>query len=332
MLHGIVRPPAFAENSTFASRGRVGSRSLLRLLNRWGWVQVLGRGLSREGNVDVETTLGRRDRRLRLGMARLRSVRGSRIDWGSMGCVELPLCVIGSLVQPCGCGMANRGGPHGLRRGAAVEAGVFFEVLGPLEGTSAPFAQVRLEWHMDAKMAGNVVALGTGDFAVFPFAGEAEVAGGLAAHMVLAQVDKQGLGGSEDLCTALPVAGVKSPGGRLGKAGGREVGGGVGGGQEAKVVGRMEGHGGVELGVRVGVWEGVGLRARHGGDEDERRGDGGGRWEVVVRRQAGVTAAEACRPLIWHGALREEARLSVAWCGRRAGAGGGGAAASAASR
>lgn len=65
---------------------------------------------------------------------------------------------------------------------------VLLQILGPLEGLSAEVALVRLEWHMNANVGGNVVALDGGGAAGSPLASQVEVVGALATDMAFADV------------------------------------------------------------------------------------------------------------------------------------------------
>lgn len=88
---------------------------------------------------------------------------------------------------------------------------VLLEVLGTLERLLANLADVRLQWRMHwravssssggytkklstSEMGGNMVPLSAGRAAVLPVAGEAEVARGLAANVVVAEVVVESLG------------------------------------------------------------------------------------------------------------------------------------------
>jgi hypothetical protein len=78
-----------------------------------------------------------------------------------------------------------------------------------------------------------VVALRTGGGAIYPFAGEAEIAGALPADVVSAEVGVEGVGVGEDAGAGGPFADVLLRRWRVGAAGG----GGVGGRDGAAVVG-----------------------------------------------------------------------------------------------
>jgi len=104
---------------------------------------------------------------------------------------------------------------------------VLLEILRPLEGLAAEVAFVRLEWHVDAYMRSDVVALDSSSAASAPCTGQVEVVGALApnvafTHMVLkvlsatrsrAQTAGGGHAYVERLCTvaslaaSLPLAG-----------------------------------------------------------------------------------------------------------------------------
>lgn len=88
----------------------------------------------------------------------------------------------------------------------SVDALVFLEILWTLEGLAADVAVVGLEWSMDSDVRGDVVTLGTADVASFPLAGEAEVVGGLAADVVVAEMLVDDFGVVEDLATVVPSA------------------------------------------------------------------------------------------------------------------------------
>lgn len=85
-----------------------------------------------------------------------------------------------------------------------MNALVLFEILGALESFAADVAVVWLEGGMDANMGGDMITLSTTDVTAFPFAREAEVVGGLATDMVVAEVLVHDLGVVEDLAAVVP--------------------------------------------------------------------------------------------------------------------------------
>ena len=81
---------------------------------------------------------------------------------------------------------------------------MLLQILGPLERLAAKITLVRLEGHVNTDVGGDVVALRAGDVAVAPSAGEAEVVGGLAADVVVAEVVVEDLGVGEGAGAVLP--------------------------------------------------------------------------------------------------------------------------------
>lgn len=128
-----------------------------------------------------------------------------------------------------------------------VDLLVLLEVLRALERLAADFADVWFERSVDAEMGGNVVTLGTGRTAALPLAGEAEVVGGLAADVVVAEVDVEQLGVGCRAVAALPETGVALLGGRGRSSGRRSV------GHEARVGVCGEGVGQGASGEQVGI-------------------------------------------------------------------------------
>lgn len=60
-----------------------------------------------------------------------------------------------------------------------------------------------------SKMAGDVIALGTGRCAVSPFASEAEVISALPAYVIVAEMVVEGLGVGKRPCTVEPLTVVE---------------------------------------------------------------------------------------------------------------------------
>lgn len=65
---------------------------------------------------------------------------------------------------------------------------MFLQILRSLESLAAEFALVGLEWHMNADVGGDVVALNGCDAAVSPGASQTEIVCGFAADMAFADV------------------------------------------------------------------------------------------------------------------------------------------------
>lgn len=65
---------------------------------------------------------------------------------------------------------------------------MLLEILRALEGLAAEVALVWLEWHMDADVRCDVVALDGGGPAGTPLAGQVQVVGAFAPDMALADV------------------------------------------------------------------------------------------------------------------------------------------------
>lgn len=65
---------------------------------------------------------------------------------------------------------------------------MLLEILRPLERLAAEVTLVRLQWHMDSDVRGDVVPLDSGGSARVPVAREVEVVGALATHVTLADV------------------------------------------------------------------------------------------------------------------------------------------------
>lgn len=57
-----------------------------------------------------------------------------------------------------------------------------------------------------SEMRGDVIALSAGSTTVLPFAGEAQIAGALAADVIIAQVVVERFGVGEDLVAVDPLA------------------------------------------------------------------------------------------------------------------------------
>ncbi len=65
---------------------------------------------------------------------------------------------------------------------------MFLQVLWSLERLATELAFVRLEWHVDANVRGNVIAFDCCCSATSPLAGQVEVVGRLATDMALADM------------------------------------------------------------------------------------------------------------------------------------------------
>lgn len=65
---------------------------------------------------------------------------------------------------------------------------MFLQILRTFEGLAAEFASMRLQWHMDADVRGDVVALDDRDVAVSPTTFQVEVIRALATDMNLADM------------------------------------------------------------------------------------------------------------------------------------------------
>ncbi len=87
-----------------------------------------------------------------------------------------------------------------------VDLLVLLEVLRSLEALLADLADVRLERGMYAEMGGDVVTLRAGGTAVLPVASEAEIVGGFATDVVVAEVVVEYLGVGEGTIAVAPFA------------------------------------------------------------------------------------------------------------------------------